>query len=65
MKKPIDWDKVRRAAEAFYCSLSPSERGTLMDALVLGGVDWQDWLDAPPPRGFWSALGTICMREGV
>lgn len=64
-EKPIDWPKVRSAAERFFRELSSSQKGELMDALVLDTLDPSEWLSEPPPRGFWSALGTICMREGV
>lgn len=64
-KKPIDWPKVRRAAERFFADLSASQRGELADALVLGTLDWTEWLSEPAPRGFWSAVGTICTREQV
>jgi hypothetical protein len=60
---PIDRTKVRRAAQRFFDDLSPSQRGELADALVLGTLDWSEWLSEPAPRGFWSAVGAICVRE--
>lgn len=61
--KPIDWPKVRREAERFFASLSETQKGELADALVLGTLEWSEWLSEPPRRGFWSAVGAICQRE--
>jgi len=40
----------------FWQGLSTEGRGQLGNALVLGTLDWRDWLESKPPLGFWSAV---------
>lgn len=53
MKKEIDRKAIRSMAEKFVRDLSRSQVFELGDALVLGTLDWRDWLEEPPPPGFW------------
>lgn len=47
---------VREAARRLWQGLSEEQRGELGDQLVLGGFDWMDWMEEPPPKGFLVAL---------
>lgn len=51
-----DQMKVQEQAREFWAGLSFSDKGALGDALVLGDLDWRDWLDSKPPAGFWNCV---------
>lgn len=47
-------------AEEFVASLSSPERWQLQDHLVLSGSpDWREYLDQPPPKGFWTKASRL------
>lgn len=50
---------AREQAKRFWQGLDSRARGELGDALVLGTLDWAEWLDRKPPPGFWSEVDTL------
>lgn len=50
---------LRERVKRFWEGLDSRARGELGDALVLGTLDWRDWLDKKPPPGFWSAVDEL------
>lgn len=53
---------VERKAKKFWESLSSSDRFELGDQLVLGDLNWRDWLHAKPSPGFWNAVDALRMN---
>ena len=49
-------EALRRKAKKFWESLSRGDRFELGDRLVLGDLDWRDWLHEKPEPGFWNAV---------
>jgi len=47
------------AAQRFWATLDVSQRWEIGDALVLGDLDWRDWLERPPAPGFWGAVDRL------
>ena len=54
-------DRARNAAKRFWDSLDNHARWQLGDDLVLGALDWRDWLDSKPLPGFWSEVDQLRM----
>lgn len=59
----IKRNQIQAQAKRFWDQLDSSERFELGDQLVLGDLDWRDWLTEPPPKGFWGAVDALRMYE--
>ena len=44
------------SAREFWDGLSDSDRWEIGDHLVLGTIDWVEWLGQPAPKGFARAV---------
>lgn len=51
--------KVKDTVEQFWNSLDNNQRYQLGDDLVLGTLDWRDWLNSKPPKGFWTEVDKL------
>lgn len=51
--------RVRAAAKSFWGSLDSAARGDLGDAMVLGDLDWREWLNSKPAPGFWREVDAL------
>lgn len=50
---------MQAAAKRFWSGLDSHALFELGDALVLGTLDWRDWLTKKPPPGFWAAVDEL------
>ena len=50
---------LRESAKRFWNGLSEQQRGELGDALVLGTLDWTEWLERKPLPGFWGEVDVL------
>lgn len=47
---------------AFWAGLTATDRDELGNDLVLGMLDWRDWLSDRPPPGFWGKVDELRLR---
>ncbi len=50
---------MQKRAKEFWQGLSSVQRGELGDALVLGTLDWSEWLERKPLPGFWAEVDQL------
>jgi hypothetical protein len=57
----IQRERARLLATAarFWAGLDTHARFELGDALVLGTLDWRDWLRKKPAPGFWDEVDEL------